>query len=85
MVDEREKLEPNLMDYLRGLLFGNLHDYWAENNRSYLVMDLRAGMRITDRIHLQAQVNNIWNKRYTARPMDVGTPRTFILQLGLDL
>lgn len=82
MVDERAKADPNLMDYVRGMLFGDLHDYWQENNKSYFTMDLRLGMKLTKNIHLQGLVNNLWNKRYSARPMDVSAPRTFILQLG---
>ena len=82
MVDERTKAEPNLMDYMRSMLFGNLHDYWAENNKGYFVMDMRVGMKVTKNIHVQGLVNNLLNKRYSARPMDVGAPRTFILQVG---
>lgn len=85
MVDEREKAAPNAMDYVRYLLFGNLKDYWANNNQDYFIMDVRAGYRITDQIEVQAQINNVWNKQYSARPMDIGTPRTFIIRLGLTL
>ena len=53
MVDERTKAEPNLMDYMRSMLFGNLHDYWAENNKGYFVMDMRVGMKVTKNIHVQ--------------------------------
>ena len=84
MVDERTKAEPNLMDYMRSMLFGNLHDYWAENNKGYFVMDMRVGMKVTKNIHVQGLVNNLLNKRYSARPMDVGAPRTFILQVGAN-
>ena len=84
MVDERMKAEPNLMDYMRSMLFGNLHDYWAENNKGYFVMDMRVGMKVTKNIHVQGLVNNLLNKRYSARPMDVGAPRTFILQVGAN-
>lgn len=82
MVDERVKVEPDLVDYMRSLLFGGLHDFWMDNNKGYFLMDVRAGVKITKGIHLQAHVNNVWNKRYSSRPMDIGTPRTFILQLG---
>ena len=70
MVDERTKAEPNLMDYMRSMLFGNLHDYWAENNKGYFVMDMRVGMKVTKNIHVQGLVNNLLNKRYSVQ--DVG-------------
>ena len=82
MVDERPKEDPVLMDYMRSMLFGNLHDYWKEHNQGYFVMDLRLGMKVSKHIHVQALINNLLNKRYSARPMDVAAPRTFIMQVG---
>ena len=42
MVDERAKEQPEIMDYVRDILFGNvngqtLHSYWAKNNTPYCV------------------------------------------------
>ena len=47
-------------------------------------MDKRVGMKVTKNVHVQGLVNNLLNKRYSARPMDVGAPRTFILQVGAN-
>ena len=47
-------------------------------------MDMRVGMKVTKNIHVQGLANNLLNKRYSARPMDVGAPRTFILQVGAN-
>ena len=47
-------------------------------------MDMRVGMKVTKNILVQGLVNNLLNKRYSARPMDVGAPRTFILQVGAN-
>ncbi len=82
MVDEREKVYPDLMDYVRGLMFGDLHDYWMDNNKGYFTMDFRLGVKITKNIQFQGIINNLWNKEYSVRPMDVGAPRTFIMQLN---
>ena len=45
-------------------------------------MDIRLGVKITKNIHFQGIINNLWNKEYSVRPMDVGVPRTFIMQLN---
>ena len=67
---------------MRSMLCWNLQDYFAENNNGYFVIDMRVGMKVTKNIHVQGLVNNLLNKRYSARPMDVGAPRTFILHVG---
>lgn len=82
MVDEREKMRLDLMDYMRSMLFGNLHDYWADNNNGYFTMDVRLGVKVTKNIRFQGMINNVLNTEYSSRPMDVAAPRTFILQLG---
>lgn len=80
LVDERNKLEPDAMDYVRSLLFGDLNSYWEDINKGHFVMDLRAGVKVTDNIRFQFSVNNLLNKEYSVRPMDVSAPRTFIMQ-----
>lgn len=83
-VDEREKTNPNLMDYVRYVLFGNLHDYWKENNKGYFMMDLRMGAKATGNVSFQAIINNLLNTEYSNRPMDVSAPRTFVIQMAVD-
>ena len=82
-VDEREKSDQELMDYLRLMLYGDLHNYWIENNNGYFTMDLRAGMNITPNIGVQALINNVLDTRYCGRPMDVAAPRTFVVKLNM--
>ena len=84
IVDEREKAQPDVMDYLRQLLYGDVTGDWMANNKGYFVMDLRAGVRLNRYLHLQALINNVLNKRYCTRPMDVAAPRTFMVQLSAD-
>ena len=84
LVDEREKSDPDVMDYARTLIFGNLDSYWSENNKSYCYIDLRMGVQLTKSIRFQFQVNNVMNTEYSSRPMDVAAPRTYIGQLNFN-
>lgn len=92
MLDERIKANgpTEIMDYVRDILFGtekdgyNLAAYWKEHNKDYFIMDLRAGVRVTNNVQFQFLVNNLLNKEYSVRPMDVAAPRTFIMKVGLD-
>ena len=89
MVDEREKSQPELMDYIRYVLYGNsggetLTSYWMDHNTPYCVVDLRAGVKITKETSVQFMVNNLFNKEYTTRPMLVSPPRTFVMQLNVN-
>ncbi len=81
MVDERTKAEPDIMDYVRNLLFGDLHSYWMDNNKGAFTMDLRAGVKVSNHFQVQFNVNNVFNKEYSFRPMDVSAPRTFVMQV----
>lgn len=83
MADERAKARPDIMDYVRYMLFGDLHNYWQSMNKGYFVWDVRAGVQVTNAVRFQFSVNNVLNKEYSIRPMDVSAPRTFVLQAGL--
>lgn len=82
MVDERDKAYPDLMDYVRGIIFPGLHDYWMDKNKGYFVMDLRLGFNLNKNINIQCSVNNLLNKEYSLRPMDVSAPRTVVLRMN---
>lgn len=88
LVDERpigpnhDKKYEDLMDYVRGILFYGLDDYWKEKNKGYFTMDLRLGFNMTKNVHLQASVTNLLNTEYSLRPMDVSPPRTFIFRIN---
>lgn len=84
MVDEREKSMPNLWDHVRGLLFGDLHSYWMEENKGHFTMDLRMGIKLTENLRFQGMINNLLNTEYSVRPMDVSQPRTFVFQLSAN-
>lgn len=88
MVDEREKEQPDAMEYIRQLLYGNiggetLNTYWKEKNTDYCVVDLRAGVKITKDVSFQFMINNLFNKEYCTRPMLVLAPRTYVMQLNM--
>ncbi len=88
MVDEREKAEPDLMDYARKFIFGyedgvSLHDYWMDHNKGTFTMDLRATVRFKEYAEVQFLVNNLLNTEYSFRPMALAAPRTFVCRLNL--
>ena len=87
MVDERDKAKPELMDYVRTIIFGqedgqNLHDYWMSHNKGYFTMDIRVAARIKTRWELQFMVNNLLNTEYSSRPMALGAPRNYVCRLN---
>ena len=89
MVDEREKSQPEAMDYVRTLLFGyadgkTLHSYWEKHNKSYWLIDLRAGVKVTPELLIQLMANNLFNQEYSTRPMAVGAPRSLLVQVNLN-
>ena len=88
MVDEREKAEPDLMDYARKFIFGyedgvSLHDYWMEHNKGIFTMDLRCSVRFKEHAEIQFLINNLLNAEYSYRPMALAAPRTFVCRLNL--
>ncbi len=89
MVDERAKPDGQyqIMDYVRDIIFGNidgenLETYWKRKNQDYFIMDLRTGVKASDKVGFQFSVNNLFNKEYSTRPMSVSAPRTYILQIN---
>ena len=89
MVDEREKAEPDLMDYARKFIFGyedgvSLHDYWMEHNKGVFTMDLRA-VRFKEHVEVQFLINNLLNTEYSYRPMALAAPRTFVCRMNITL
>ncbi len=90
MVDEREKAEPDLMDYVRDFVFGyedgvSLHDYWMEHNTGVFTMDLRASVRFKEHVEVQFLINNLLNAEYSFRPMALAAPRTFVCRMNITL
>ena len=90
MVDEREKAEPDLMEYARMFIFGyedgvSLHDYWMEHNKGVFTMDLRASVRFKEHVEVQFLINNLLNTEYSYRPMALAAPRTFVCRMNITL
>lgn len=83
MLDERQKLQPDIMDYVRSLLFGDLHNYWLSKNKGYYLMDLRFGLQVSKNVYFQYTINNLLNKEYSPRPMDVAAPQTHVVKMNI--
>lgn len=83
MVDERQKMDTDIMDYVRYMIFGDLHNYWKNNNKPFFTMDFRMGAQVTKQVHIQCILNNLTNKEYSIRPMDVSAPRTVVIKSTL--
>lgn len=90
-MDERPRNngQYRVMDYVRGLLFGamdgeTLETYWEKKNKSYFLMDLRAGIKATDKLHFNFMVTNLMNKEYSTRPMAVAPPRTYVMSVDYN-
>ena len=88
MMDEREKQQQDLMDYVRTILFGKsrgetLATYWKKHNTDYATVDLRFGAKATKEVAFQFMVNNLLNKEYSYRPMAVAAPRTFVVKMDI--
>lgn len=90
MVDEREKEQPDLMDYARKFIFGyedgeSLHSYWMAHNTGVFTMDLRAAVRFKEKVEVQFLINNLLNTEHSYRPMALAAPRTFVCRLNITL
>ena len=90
MLDEREKPNgnPEVMDYVRSLLFGSidgetLTTYWKKHNTDYATVDIRLGVKTTKEVAFQFMVNNLLNKEYSFRPMSVAAPRAFMVKMDV--
>lgn len=59
-------------------------EYWNENNRGYLVADVRIAYNLSERLSLSAIVKNLTNREYMGRPGDVQPPRWFSLRLSAN-
>ena len=82
------KLYPEVMDYVRSLLFGSidgetLTTYWKKHNTDYATVDIRLGVKATKEVAFQFMVNNLLNKEYSFRPMSVAAPRAFMVKMDV--
>ena len=85
--DERPKSNPNnfnLMQVIRNIVLGTgFDDYWKKTNTDICTVDLRAGVKVTKEVAFQFQVNNVFNKEYSNRPMCLEAPRTVVAKLDV--
>jgi iron complex outermembrane receptor protein len=58
------------------------YDYWLENNRGFLLIDLMPGYKITGNLTLSAAVKNLTNTEYMGRPGDIQPQRNLSLRLS---
>lgn len=89
-LDERQKAQPDVMDYIRNIVMGNvggenLASYWRKHNTDVFTMDFRVGVKATKWAAFQLMVNNLLNKEYSYRPMSLNAPRTFVVKLDVTL
>ena len=87
LVDEREKEQADLMDYVRQFIFGTkdgetLASYWSKHNKGVFTMDVRCAFRYKEHVELQFMINNLLNTEYSYRPMAIAAPRTYVVRLN---
>jgi iron complex outermembrane receptor protein len=66
------------------LLLPGFPDYWEKHSTDYTLLDFRLGWEISDLLRITALLKNAFNVEYLGRPGDIGSPRNFTLQLGLE-
>lgn len=74
----------NLMQVIRNVVLGqNFDQYWKKTNTDVCTLDLRFGVKVTKEVAFQFQVNNVFNKEYSNRPMVLEAPRTVVAKLDV--
>lgn len=76
------------LDDILGLLgqpTPGLKTYRANNQQGVTVADMRVSYNLNDKMRVAFVVNNLFNREYTLRPMDVESPRTTAIQLSVSL
>ncbi len=66
-------------------IFPGLKEYRLENDKGFVVVDLRLGYQISPISKLSVIANNIFNKEYMGRPGDIQPPRNIAIQLIVEL
>lgn len=60
-----------------------LNDFRNKNNKGDYVIDARIGLDVAKHSRFSFIVNNVLNRVYTLRPLDIAQPRTFAIQYQL--
>ncbi len=92
MIDERPQ-DPSkfdLMGVVRNLVLGNINgenmaSYWQHHNTPKATLDLRLGIKVTNSVAFQFQMQNVTNNEIMNRPMSLEAPRTFVAKVDIDI
>jgi iron complex outermembrane receptor protein len=63
------------------LILPGFPDYWARNNKGYILMNARILYDVADFINVGLIMRNLTNKEYMGRPGDIRPPRNITFQL----
>ncbi len=64
---------------------GNIKNYRNNHNKGDYVIDLRFAYDVTKNNRISLIVNNLLNREYMLRPLNIMPPRTFVLQYTLKI
>ena len=64
---------------------GNIKNYRASHNKGDYVIDLRFAYDVTRNNRISLIINNLLNREYMLRPLNIMPPRTFVLQYTLKI
>jgi outer membrane receptor protein involved in Fe transport len=71
-----------LNELTRESILPGFYDYWTNNNKAYVVMDLNAGYNIGRNYNISAAIKNLTNTEYMGRPGDIMPQRNFSIRFS---
>ena len=69
----------------RETILPGFFDYWNENNRPYLLVDISFSYRFNHVYKLSAAIKNLGNVEYMGRPGDIQPQRYYSLMLSINI
>lgn len=60
-------------------------DYWSDNNKPYVVIDINAGYQIKNNCNISFTIKNLTNTEYMGRPGDIQPQRYYSIMFTLTL
>lgn len=66
----------------RESLLPGFFEYWNNHNTGYLIADVQAGVKLTERYKLSLVVKNLTNVEYMGRPGDIQPVRNFSIRVS---
>lgn len=67
------------------VILPGMKKYRETHNQGNILFNLRIAWEPSATIRLSFFINNLFNREYMTRPADIGPPRTFAVQLGMNL